>query len=517
MPDSRTKNASRNIMFGVVLRCYQIVVPFVIRTAMMYYMGLNYLGLNSLFTSVLFALSIAELGVGSAMVYSMYLPIIEKDTKTICALLKMYRTYYRIIGAIIGAVGLALTPAIPMLVKKDVPADINLYVVYWLNLLSTVMTYWLYAYKNSLLVAHQRRDIISKITLFTNTLMYVSHFVVIIFFRDYYLYLIVQIITQVLTNIITSICADKKYPDYKPEGDLPKAQVDVINGKIKDLFTMKIGMVIITSADSIVISAFLGLHVLGVYQNYFMIITALLNVLLVIYDSVMSGIGDSIITETPEKNYNDLKRMTFLVLWLVGFCSAELVTMFQPFMSIWSKGEILPFGIVIAFAIFFYVDQANQILVTFKDAAGIWHEDRFRPLATAGVNLLLNVILVQFIGLYGIIFSTVFSIVVVGMPWILKNLFTTLFKRSMRSYVGKLAYYTLVTAVVTALTYLVTNLIPTIWYSPDHSTPLTAYLYMGAKLVVCAVVSNLLFYFFFRKTKEYGAAKELALRMIHRG
>ena len=97
----RTKNATRNIIFGVILKAYQIIAPFLMRTALIYLMGVQYLGLNSLFTSILQVLNLAELGVGSAMIYSMYKPIAEDNNAAICALMKLYRTYYRVIGLII--------------------------------------------------------------------------------------------------------------------------------------------------------------------------------------------------------------------------------------------------------------------------------------------------------------------------------------------------------------------------------------------------------------------------------
>ena len=152
----RAKNATRNIVYGVILKMYQILIPFVMRTAMIYLMGVQYLGLNSLFSSVLQVLNLAELGVGSAMVYSMYEPIVKDDNVTICALMKLYRTYYRFIGGVIAVVGVFITPFIPKLISGDVPTDINIYILYLLNLGATVLSYWLFAYKNSILQAHHR-------------------------------------------------------------------------------------------------------------------------------------------------------------------------------------------------------------------------------------------------------------------------------------------------------------------------------------------------------------------------
>ena len=146
MKIEKSKNASRNIIFGVLLKVYQILVPFLMRTIMMYAIGVQYLGLNSLFTSILQVLNLAELGVGSAMVFSMYKPIACNDETTICALMKLYRLYYRVIGGVILVVGMLLVPFLPRLIAEDVPANINIYYLYILNLLATVLTYWLFAY-----------------------------------------------------------------------------------------------------------------------------------------------------------------------------------------------------------------------------------------------------------------------------------------------------------------------------------------------------------------------------------
>ena len=175
----RTKNATRNIIFGVILKAYQIIVPFLMRTAMIYLMGVQYLGLNSLFTSILQVLNLAELGVGSAMIYSMYKPIAEDDNATICALMKLYKTYYRIIGLVIAVIGCALTPFIPKLISGDVPDNLNIYLLYLLNLGATVLSYWLYAYKNCILQAHQRVDIVSKVSLVTSTIQYALQLLVV--------------------------------------------------------------------------------------------------------------------------------------------------------------------------------------------------------------------------------------------------------------------------------------------------------------------------------------------------
>jgi O-antigen/teichoic acid export membrane protein len=505
---NRKKNATRNIIFGTCLKLYQIVVPFLMRTIMIYFMGVQYLGLNSLFTSVLQVLNLAELGVGSAMVYSMYKPIAEHDSDTICALMGLYRKYYRIIGMVVLVAGSILIPFVPHLIKSDVPDGINIYVLYIMNLLATVFTYWLYAYKNSILQAYQRTDVVSKVTMITDTIKYALQILVIIFLKNYYIYVLILIVLQIVANISTAFVVSKMYPEYECKGELPKEEVKQINLRIKDLFTSKIGAVIVNSADTVVISAFLGLTMLAIYQNYFFIISSVIAIIAVVFNSCTAGIGNSIIVETTEKNYNDFKKFTFLIAWLAGFCTVCILCLMQPFMNIWMNGNselMLGMSEVICFCVYFFVYEIQQLLLTYKDAAGMWHEDKFRPLVTALTNLALNIIMVQFWGLYGVLLSTVISIILIGMPWLFYNLFTVLFKRNAFKYVIRIVYYTIVTIVVSVVTYYICSFVA-----------IGGILEFIIKLVICIIVPNILFFVFLFKLNEFKEVKKLIIGMLKR-
>lgn len=457
-------------------------------------MGVQYLGLNSLFTSVLQVLNLAELGVGSAMVYSMYEPIAKDDTVKICALMKLYRTYYRIIGLAIAIIGCILLPFIPYLISGEVPSDVNVYVLYALNLGATVLSYWLFAYKNSILQAHQRNDIVSKVTLVTNTIQYLFQILTLWLLKNYYLFVIVLLVSQAITNIITAIVADRLYPNFNPRGDVDKKDVKKINKRIRDLFTSKIGSIIYDSADTIVISAFLGLSILAVFQNYYYILTALTGFISVIFSACTAGIGNSIVVETKEKNFNDFTKFTFIICWIAGFCSVCLLCLYQPFMELWvGKDLMLPFSLVCCFVIYFFLKQINSLFNLYKDASGMWHEDRFRPLVAALTNLVLNLILVQFIGLYGILISTVMAILCVGLPWLTHNLFTIIFeKKHIKPYLKKLVVYLLAVIISCVISYLAVCFI---------DVELTWTLII--RLLICMIIPNAIFYIAFRKSNEF--------------
>lgn len=494
MKIERTKNTVRNLFFGVITKIYNIILPFLMRTALIYILGMQYIGLNSLFTSVLSVLNLAELGVGTAMTFSMYRPIAENDKSKICALMRLYKIYYRIIGAVILSVGLLIIPILPILIKKDLPPDINLNVIYIINLLATVFTYWLFAYKNCLLYAHQRNDVTDKIGYIINTLKYILQILFLFVLKDYYIYIIISLLMNIISNITTAIVVNKMYPEYKAVGKLPKEEMKIINRRIRDLFTSKIGSVVVDSADTIVISSFLGLTALALYQNYFFILNTIYGFITLITSSSLAGIGNSIIVESSQKNYNDLKKFTFIFSWLSIFSVCCFLCLFQPFIELWvGKDSLLPFGMVIMFSFYFFIREINAVLNVYKDASGIWHKDRYRPLITAIVNLVLNIVMVNFWGLYGILLSTILSMLIVGMPWITYNVFTEIFHCNPLKYILNILFYAIICICCGAVCVLISSAIK------FNNLILTIIL----RLLVCIIIPNAIMFILYRKSLEF--------------
>lgn len=490
----RTKNATRNIFFGGIQKVYSILIPFITRTLFIYTLGVEYLGLNSLFGSVLTVLNLAELGVGNAMVYSMYQAIAEDDNERICALLKLYRFYYRLIGGVILVGGILSTPFLPNLIKSDLPSDVNLYVLYFMNLSATVLTYWVFAYRNSLFSAFQRNDISSKIAMCMSIVTTLLQIIILIFVKDYYAYMVVVIGMQIVSNLVYAYVSMKKYPQYRPRGKLPKEQVDSINRRIADLFTAKIGTVVLNSADTIVISAFLGLIVLAQYQNYFYIFTSVAGIIEIIFTSCTAGIGNSLITESSNKNFQDFRKLLFIICWITGVACACFLCLYQPFISIWvGEDMLLDFSIVICLVVYFFIYEINRVLNVYKDAAGMWHEDRLRPLVTALTNLTMNLIMVQFCGLYGIILSTVLSMLFVGMPWLVHNLFTVIFDRKyLNEFLQRITLYVIVTLITCICTFAICSLF--------RGNLVIVFL---LRLLICMIIPNTIFLLSYFRLAEF--------------
>lgn len=456
MKIERTKNSIQGMTSGIVNKIVSLLLPFIVRTIFINTLGIQYLGLNSLFASILNILNLAELGVGSAISFSLYDAIAKEENNKICALINLYKKIYKVIGIFILVIGLLLLPFLHIICNSDVPNNINIYIVYILYLINSSISYLFYAYKNSLFASHQKNYITNNINTLINVLLNITQACALIIFRNYYVYVILLISSTLLNNILVCYYANKIYPQYQPHGEISYLEKKSIYSKVKALFYYKVGAVVLASIDSIVINYYLGLSVLGKYNSYYYIITTLFGFIQIITNSMLAGVGNSIITDTVEKNKKDFDRINFIMSWIIGFCSICLLCLYQPFMHLWlGKENMFPIGLVIMLSAYFYVWKMMEIVNMYKDANGLWERDKFRPLVASAVNLILNILLVQVIGIYGIVISTIISILLVIFPWSSYILFKEYFKKGYIGYVLNYLKYLLVTVINGSLTYFI--------------------------------------------------------------
>ena len=484
MQEGRLKNSIRNTVSGVACRVITILFPFIIRTVIIKKIGIDYAGLNGIFTSVLMMLSISELGFGSALVYSMYKPIAEADNEKVCALLNFYRKVYRIVGCIILALGLAILPFIRSFIHGEVPADINVYVLYLVFLLNTVIGYFAFSYKSALLTASQREDISNRIIIYVSVAMYTAQLVVLCLWKNYMVYVLLMPVFTVITNVVRAVVVDKVYPQYRCRGSIEKHELKEIYKNVGALIGDRIGWTVLLSSDTIVISSALGLTAVACYTNYYMIISALRSFVMVLFDSIRPSVGNSIVTENSEKNYRDFCKITSLFLLISGFCSISMICLFQPFMRIWVGEEyLLSTATVIMFGVYFFGWKMLDVLVLYRDAAGMWWSDRFRPYVVSILNIAMNILLVHLYGLEGVVFATLFTSVCMSYPWILFILFKGYFKDKPWNYLKHLARQSGIVLIAGALTYFLCQYVVA-GYSIAKFV---------LRIMICVVVPNVIF------------------------
>lgn len=471
-------------------------MPFISRTAMIHVLGMRYVGLDSLFSSLLSVLSLAELGFGGALVFSMYKPMAQHDVKTVNALLNFYKKCYQVIGLVITGLGICILPFLGVLVKDDVPDDINKWMLYGIELVNTVIGYFTFAYKGSIFQAQQRVDITQRISLMMTVVTNVARTLILLICRNYYIYVLVGPVVTIMQNIFTAYYAKKFYPEYYGKGQISSEEKREIKSKVQGLIFQKIGGIVLFSVDNIVISAFLGLRILGVYNGYYYVISALVGFIVVVQNAMIPSIGNSIAVESKDKNYSDFRKFHILMIWIITWWSACLLCLFQPFIELWQgKQNMLSFDMVILFCLYFYFHHAGDISYMYKEAAGIWWEGRFYSLVAAGVNLVLNIILVQGIGLPGILISTIIAVITVHIPYGAWILFRCYFesKEKYFGYIRRMLFFFVAAVLISLITYMVCVAVPV-------TVPGIQLLVRG---MICVVVPNVLFVVIYGRQKEF--------------
>lgn len=500
---NRSLNVGRNIVFGFINRFFALLMPFIVRTVLIYRFGAVYLGLNSLLTSVFQVLNLAELGFGTAIVYSLYRPVAEQDTRTVCAYLGMFRSIYRVIGCIILVAGLAFMPVFPLLLKQSaVPGDTNLFVCYLIFLVDTAVSYLLFGYKTAIPSALQRNDLISKIDTAVMVAKSIVQIIFLLWIESFYFYLLVSLLFTVIRNLLISWMAERCFPQYVCKGNISKKQFAEMKRLVFGLALSKIREVSRNGFDNICITVFIGLTMTAVYDNYFCIHAALVSVSSVLCNAMMPSVGNSIAVESRDKNYCDMRRFNFMYMLLAGWITVCLFCLYQPFVKIWMGSDLmLGFPEVAAFCLYFYILKMGDMRWVYTEGAGLWWQARYIALAEIFLNLFLNVLLVQYWGVLGIIAATLFSLFFVNFICSAQILFRNYFRNSRlhEFFIDHVRYF-LVTA---GIAFLCLYLCEGIFSGSGESGLYSGIPSLGLRFIICTTVSVAGYFLAYHRSEQY--------------
>lgn len=502
---NKTKNTTRNIFWGIIEKIIYTIGPFIVRTIVIYILGANYLGVDSLFSSILGLLNVAEFGFGTALVFSMYKPIAGDDTEKICALMNLYRRIYRIIGFVVLGIGLMLLPFLTKIVNKDLPDNLNIYLLYFIFLGGSVLSYWLYAYKDSLLSAFQRKDIQSKVKCIVKSLGYVCQILTLFLLKDYYIYVVINPVVTILINIISAKIVDRIFPQFQCKGEVSKEEKNEIRKQAGGLFCEKLGNISRNALDSIVISSLFGLTLVGIYNNYMYIIYSLNGLFAMLFLSVQAGLGNSIVVESKEINYSYMRIINFVYMWVSGVTTVCLCVLYNHFMIIW-VGEKLSFSWkeAVAFALYFFSIRCVETIAQYISVIGLWWKCKWFYVLEAIANVVLNIVLGYLLGIIGVILATTISAIFCNfIPCVFilykyffneKNMFD-IFKDNMLFFL-----YTFFSIMVL---YLVFS------YIPNSNSRVGMTVWFVVKGAICFITTNIFYFVMFRNNNLFISSKNL--------
>ena len=507
MQIDRKKNAIRNMAAGLVNRMFVMVVPVIIRSLMINHMGELYLGANNLFSTIIQVLSMSELGISSAIVQSMYKPIAKSDKDTLCSLLDYYRKCYIVIGCVIMTAGMIVMPFLPHLIKGTPPEGINLYALYIIYLLNSVVSYFAFAYRGSLLSAFQREDIVSNVDTVIVVAKGILQIGAILITNNVYVYAIVQPVLTIAANIIRAIITKKIYPDIIPKGKLEKSIKKEITTKIKGLFVNKICAVSRNTLDNLYISKMFGLADVAYYGNYYFVLYAVNILLNTINASVTAGIGNSVASESKEKNYRDFVKFNGIYMILSIWCCVFMMVLYQPFIAIfYGENCLYNISMPIAFCAYLFSLCMGSVLYIYANCEGLWYHFQVISILEVIGNVILNYVFGKLFGIVGIVCATIVTIWLFNFAMGARITFKKYFDRSPGRYYGTQILFALLGIVLVSLCYFFANI-----FAIENILLMLCY-----KIAVCAIVPAGCFFVLFRKSAGYAFCIDLIKKIIRR-
>lgn len=403
----RVVRTLRNTIYGVTSQIVIVILNFITRSVFIKFLSVELLGINGLLTNVLLIFSLTELGLGGAIVYSMYKPIAENNYKKVASLMHFYKYTYMIIGLLTAVIGLSMYPFIQYLVKGYSDYS-TLRVVYLLFLFNSVVSYF-FSYKRTLLTADQKEYIISKFRVSISIVKTVTQIVSLILFKNFYVYLGIQIIMTVLENVLISLYVKKRYNNlqqYKKERLSYSEKKEIFNN-VKALFIYKVGSIALDGTDNIIISTFVGVTSLGILSNYVLIVTSLTMMLSHFTKAITASVGNFVVKETKERQLELLNIINFVFYIIHSYCVVCLVALLNPLIYVWIGDQYtLSLSIVIVLALNWYLYGMMSPFWTFRATLGLFKHGKYRPILSAFMNIIVSIMLAKWLGLIGVLLGT---------------------------------------------------------------------------------------------------------------
>ncbi len=490
----RTKNSIKNIIMNFLYNLLNYGLRFASRIFFVKTLAEVYLGVNGLLSNVLGILALTELGIGTAIGYSLYDPLAKNDTKKVRSLMQFYKKAYQIIALVVLVLGLILLPFIPYLIKDTTGIE-NLSIIYLIFLLNMVIGY-LFSYKRTLINSDQKNYLIVPYTMFFNIITSVLQIVVLLIFKNYIIYLLVQSICTIVENIVINRYIDKKYPYLVSNEEvtpIEKEELSTIKTKIKALLLHKVGSYTLSSTDNLIISKLIGIVVVGIYSNYSLIISMVSSFIYLLISNVISSLGNLIASENPKKCLKVFDEMNFTCFVLYGISSICLINLFNPFIElVFGTNYLLSMLVVYIIVINHYLTGMNNVVISIQTASGLYEKDKYVPLIQSAVNLIISIYLAKKIGLAGVFIGTIISTLI---PLIVKPciVYKEIFKEKISLYFKDFTIQTIIIVLSAIISAFITK----------YVNIENAYLNLAFLLLISIIIPGTLIILIYRKKEAY--------------
>lgn len=507
----RSKKILINSLFGLFGYLLLMVSNFITRSVFIDQLGMSMAGVDTTFKNFLHVLALAELGLSTGLTYKLYKPIQDQDNQAIKRILNFYKRAYSVIAAVFMAGALILSVVVNFFVTDSGLHPVYISILFVLYAADTVASY-LFANRKALIVADQNNYIINRNDALISLLSLVCQVTLLYLTQSFVLFALVKIACRLLGAFLIGHKFRQLYPHIAAD-----RSKDLINGEerkalmqnMSAMLCHRIGGVSVTATGSAIISGFLGTVKAGIYGNYTLITTTLLQLLTQVFHGITASYGNVLNSETEGFVYKKFKQIYFFNYLLISFATVSVAVLIQPFMRFWiaEQGSMLPYRTVVLLLVYFYLFGMRRVILMSKDSAGLYRPDRYCAIAEAILNITLSILLViKLDSIDGILLANIISIFCIPF-WTQPILvYKRVLHRNPCHYYIRYVLYTLLTAGLTILT---------LWLS----TFLTAshiLLELALKAILCLIIPNTINLLIFSRSEDMRSLMSMFLRLVKR-
>ncbi len=410
--ESRSKKSARNILTGFASKILLMAAAFSTRTIFIRLLGAEYNGVSGLYSNILSILSLSELGLGNALNYSLYKALKSNDQAKIKSLVAYFKKIYLGVAFAVLGIGIVLIPLLPYIVNSTLSQKeiVNYYLLYLIN---SVASYFV-VYKTTVISADQNNYIHNICDAISTLTMYILQIIYLLIRKDFFGYLIIQVICTILKNIVLNYIANQRYPYINDKSieivDFDKKQ---LLSNIKATFLYKIAAVILNNTDNILISIIVGTVYVGYYSNYYMIVSYIATFVGIFITGIIASLGNLNGEENPDASYCMFAILTLVFSFIGAIVACCFLNCMQGFVRLWIGADyVMPMVWVWVIIINNYLNELMSPIWMFRETMGLFKQVQYLMLVTAALNLIFSIILGILWGGPGILIATALAKIV---------------------------------------------------------------------------------------------------------
>ncbi|MDY2586654.1 lipopolysaccharide biosynthesis protein [Winogradskyella aquimaris] len=433
---SRVSKSLKNAKVGVFFFILSIFVQFFSRKIFLDNLGDEFIGLETTLRSILSFLNLAELGIGTAIGFTLYKPIFDENHDEINKIIALLGVLYRKIGYAIFSIGFVISLFFPLIFEGTPFPTLLIYYVFYSLLISVLLSYFV-NYHISLLGADQKGYIVQQYFQTFNIARVILQVVVALYLKNFYLYITLELIFSIIYSIVVRYKIKQEYPwliiNSSQKTEIIKEYPGIIV-KIKQVFFHKMSAFVKNGTDNLLIYALVNLQSVAFFGNYQLIFMKLIGLVKMAFAGTGSAVGN-LIAENDEKNIKKvLWELISIQFFIAGFFSMIIYHTMDAFILLWlGEKYILSDTILLLMIANFFMIQISSPIERFKNAYGLY-SDTWAAITEALINLIISFVFGRLFGITGIVLGTVVSMFLIVIMWKPYFLYKNGFKKNVFFY-----------------------------------------------------------------------------------